>query len=173
MQQQKRVQTIDGYARPVQPQPEVEPVTSLARRSNFVPAASRVIEVQPPVPMEGFNVPSPAQSMVELRTSYTDRSRGFVWAITPVAAITGLLSCVAGVALFAVPALSFAILTWFLTAFCLTWIVGYVAHLLLSPDGALFANTWFLWRTVQREQKHRHDRYWTSYRDARRDSGRQ
>ena len=169
MQQQKRVQTVDGYARPVQPLPEVEPVTSLARRSNYVPAAPRVIEVQPPVPMEGFNVPSPAQSMVELRTSYTDRSKGFVWAITPVAVITGLLAGVAGVALFSVPVLSWSLLQVFLAFFCVTWIVGYVAHLLISPDGALFANTWFLWRTVQREQKHRHDRYWTSYRDARRD----
>lgn len=173
MQQQKRVQTVDGYARPVQPQPEIEPVTSLARRSNYVPAASRVIEVQPPASLEGFDVQSPAQSMVELRTSYSDRAKGFTWAITPVAAITGVLSCVAGVGLFSVPILSFAIMAWFLTAFCLTWIIGYVAHLLMSPDGTLFLNTWLMWRTVHREQKHRHDRYWTSYRDARRDSGRQ
>lgn len=171
--QQKRVQTVDGYARPVQAQPDLDPVTSLARRSNFVPAASRVIEVQPPVPMEGFNVPSPAQSMVELRTSYTDRSKGFVWAITPVAAVTGLLAVIASVALFSVPVLSWSVLQVFLAFFCSTWVLGYVAHLLVSPDGALFLNTLMLWRTVQREQRHRHDRYWTSYKDARRDSGRQ
>ena len=55
--------------------------------------------------------------------------------------------------------------------FCLTWTVAYLAHLVMSPDGALFANTWQLWRTVQREQSHRHDRYWQEYTDARRDAG--
>ena len=175
--QRKQVQTVDSYARrgepQPQPQPEYTPVTSLARRETFVPAAP----VQPlpaqPAPLEGFNVPSPATSSVELRTSYEDRARGFVWSITPVAAVTGVLSCVAGVVLAGVPLLSFAILTWFLTAFCLTWAIGYALHLLLSPDGALFFNTFMLWRTVEREQKDRHKRYWTQYRDSRRDSGRQ
>lgn len=175
MQHRKTVQTVDSYAErgTAQPQPEHRPITSLARRETFVPAAP----VQPlpaqPAPLEGFNVPSPATSNVELRTSYTDRARGFVWAITPVALVTGVLSCVAGVTLFAVPLLSWAILQVFLAFFCVTWIIGYGLHLLLSPDGALFFNTFMLWRTVQREQEDRHRRYWTQYRDSRRDSGRQ
>ena len=173
--QRRQVQTVDSYAErgTAQPQPDYAPVTSLDRRQTFVPAAP----VQPlpaqPAPLDGFNVPSPAQSMVELRTSYTDRAKGFVWAITPVAAVTGVLSCVAGVTLFAVPLLSWAILQVFLAFFCVTWIIGYGLHLLMSPDGALFLNTWFLWRTVRHEQKDRHLRYWTSYQDSRRDAGRQ
>jgi len=170
--QRKQVQTVDSYAErgTAQPQPEYTPVTSLARRETFVPAAP----VQPlPAPLDGFNVPSPAQAMVELRTSYTDRAKGFVWAITPVAIITGVLSCVAGVALFSVPLLSWTILQVFLAFFCVTWIIGYGLHLLMSPDGALVLNTVFLWRTVQREQEDRHRRYWTAYQDSRRDSGRQ
>ena len=174
--QQKTVQTVDSYARKstAQPQPEYTPVTSLDRRQTFVPAApvGQPLPAQP-APLDGFNVPSPAQSMVELRTSYTDRAKGFVWAITPVAAVTGVLSCVAGVTLFAVPLLSWAILQVFLAFFCVTWIIGYGLHLLMSPDGALFLNTWFLWRTVRHEQKDRHLRYWTSYQDSRRDAGRQ
>lgn len=177
MQHRKTVQTVDSHAErgAAQPQPEYMPVTSLARRQTFVPPAPQPVQPLPaqPAPMDGFNVPSPAQSMVELRTSYLDRSKGFVWAITPVAAVTGVLSCVAGVTLFAVPLLSWAILQVFLAFFCVTWIVGYGLHLLLSPDGALFLNTFMLWRTVRHEQEDRHKRYWTQYRDSRRDSGRQ
>jgi hypothetical protein len=69
---------------------------------------------------------------------------------------------------------SWAILQVFLAFFCVTWIVGYGLHLLLSPDGALVHEYGvILWRTVQREQEDRHRRYWTQYRDSRRDSGRQ
>ena len=174
--QRRQVQTVDSYAtrREAQLYEEDRQPAPLARRGTFVPPAP---QPQPlpaqPAPMDGFNVPSPATANVELRTSYEDRARGFVWAITPVALVTGVLSCVAGVVLAGVPLLSFAILTWFLTAFCLTWAIGYALHLLLSPDGALFLNTWFLWRTVRREQEDRHKRYWTQYRDSRRDSGRQ
>ena len=175
MQQRKQVQTVDSYAErgTAQPQPDYTPVTTLARRQTFVPAAPVSPLPAQPAPLDGFNVPSPATSNVELRTSYEDRARGFVWAITPVAAVTGVLSCVAGVALFSVPLLSWALLQTFLAFFCLTWIIGYGLHLLMSPDGALVMNTWLLWRTVRREQEDRHARYWTQYHDSRRDSGRQ
>ena len=173
--QRRQVQTVDSYAtrREAQLYEEDRQPAPLARRGTFVPPAP---QPQPlpaqPAPMDGFNVPSPATANVELRTSYEDRARGFVWAITPVALVTGVLSCVAGVALFSVPLLSWAILQVFLAFFCVTWIIGYGLHLLMSPDGALFVNTWLLWRTVQREQEDRHRRYWQAYHDARQDSRR-
>lgn len=174
--QQRQQRVVDSYAErgTAQPQPYEERTqpAPLARRQTFVPPAQ---PVQPlpaqPAPLEGFNVPSPATANVELRTSYTDRAKGFVWAITPVAAVTGVLACVGAVGLFSVPLLSWALLQTFLAFFCLTWGIGYGLHLLMSPDGALLLNTLFLWRTVQREQEDRHRRYWTAYQDSRRDKG--
>lgn len=141
------------------------------RRNTFVPAPRTPTQVQQPAPLEAFNVQSPAQSLVRIDSSYEDRSRGFVWVTLPVAATVGVLSCVAGVALFRTPVLSFGILTWFLTAFCATWIVAWVSHLAISPDGAALWSSLALWRTVSREQQFRHDRYWQEYTDARRDNG--
>lgn len=165
-------QVIDGHARHVATYEESPTAQPLARRSTFVPAPPPNLPPVQVAPLDTFNVPTPAQSVTQLHTTYEDRSRGFVWVITPVAAVTGVLSCVAGVSLFSVPLLSWAILQTFLAFFCLTWIVGYGLHMFVSPDGALFLNTVFLWRTVRAEQKDRHARYWTSYHDARRDAGR-
>ena len=166
-------QTIDGHARHVDTwEEEVQAQLPVRRRSAFVALPPPVLPPVQTAPLDTFNVPTPAQSITQLRTTYEDRSKGFVWVITPVAAVTGLLSCVAGVSLFSVPLLSWAILQTFLAFFCLTWIVGYALHLFVSPDGSLFLNTWFLWRTVGREQADRHARYWRSYEDARRDAGR-
>ena len=154
---------------------EETPQTAIVRRSdNFVQAlpAPRVQVLPPETPQEALNVPSAAQTFVQLRTTYSDRARGFALSIAPVAVVTGVLSCVAGVTLAGVPVLSFSILTWFLTAFCLTWIVAYGLWTFVSPDGAAWLHVWQTWRMVRREQQFRHDRYWTSYRDARREDGR-
>ena len=151
-------------------QEDTAPIVPVRRNNNFVPAP-RVTQATAVQPLETFNVPTPSTSVTELRTTYEDRSKGFLWAIAPVAIVTGVLSCVAGVALFRVPLLSWSLLQTFLAVFCATWVVGYVSHLVMSPDGALFANTWQLWRTVGREQQFRHDRYWQEYTDSRRDAG--
>ena len=149
--------------------------TSIVRRSdNFVQAlpAPRAYSLSPETPQEALNVPSAATAQVQLRTTYSDRARGFALSIAPVSVVTGVLSCVAGVTLAGVPVLSFAILTWFLTAFCVTWCVAYALWTFVSPDGATWLHVWQTWRMVSREQKFRHDRYWTSYHDARREDGR-
>ena len=145
-------------------------IVPVRRNNNFVPAP-RVTQVTAVQPLTEFNVQSPAQSLVKLDTSYEDRARGFVWVSLPLAAITGVLSCVAGVVLFQTPVLSFGILTWFLTAFCLTWVTAWALHLFMSPDGALVWSSWALWRTVGKEQSHRHQVYWRQYEDSRRDAG--
>ena len=110
------------------------------RRSNYLPALREPTKVAQPAPFEGFNVPAPAQSLVELRTTYTDRSKGFLWATTPLAIVTSILATIAGVALFSVPLLSWSLLQVFMVTFCLTWAVAYLAHLGMSPDGALLLN---------------------------------
>ena len=177
MQQQKRVQTVDGQARRVDtyvaPQ-EAQQQTALARRDTYVaPRAAPVVEIMPPAgPLDVPDVQSPVQGLVRVDGDYVDRSKGFLWSITPVGIVTGVLSAIAGVALFSVPLLSFTVLLWFMTAFCLTWTAGYMLHTFVSPDGVLFIHAWQTWRTVRAEQKHRHAAYWHSV-DARRDGGRQ
>ena len=84
-------------------------IVPVRRNSNYVPAP-RVVQVSPVQGLETFNVPTPAQSLVELRTTYEDRSKGFLWATTPLAVVTGILATVAGVALFSVPLLSWTVL---------------------------------------------------------------
>lgn len=164
MQQQRQ----PGYARrqdtfvgPLEAQPQQ---TALVRRDTFVaPRAAPVVEILPPAgPQDVSDVRSPVQGHVRVDGNYVDRSKGFLWAITPVAVVTGVLSAIAGVGLFSVPLLSFAVLLWFMTAFCVTWAMGYALHTFVSPDGVLFFHAWQTWRTVRAEQKHRHSAYWHS-----------
>ena len=144
----------------------------LARRSNYVPAMRHTV-VQPPQPVQPdeYAVPQPVWTHVSMVDTYEGRSRGFLVAIAPVAAVTGVLSCVVGVTLFGVPLVSAGVLVWFSVAFCLVWLAGFALHLAASPDGAVFFCTWQLWRTVQNEQQFRHERYWRQYEDSRRDAG--
>ena len=108
---------------------------------------------------------APAQAEVLLRTTYKDRADGFIRAVTPLASVTGAITLVAAVTLFATPLLSFAALLWFFTGFALVWLVAYLAHLFVSPDGSTWLHTLMLWRVVQREQRFRHERFWTQYYD--------
>ena len=157
------------FVGPLEAQPQQ---TALAKRDTFVtPRAAPVVEILPPEALDVPDVRSPVQGLVRVDGDYVDRSKGFLWSITPVAVVTGVLSCVAGVALFSVPLLSFTVLLWFMTAFCVTWAIGYALHTFVSPDGVLFLHAWQTWRTVRAEQKHRHAAYWHSV-GARRD-GRQ
>lgn len=164
----RQVQTVDGVARRVDTPQETAIVPQ--RYSTFVAPAPQPVTIHTPqldAMPDTLNVTSPATADVQLRTTYLDRSLGFRTAIMPVAVVTGVLSCVAGVALFSVPILSWVALQTFLAFFCLAWIIGYLAHLLISPDGALFWHTWQLWRTVHSEQKFRQQMYRQRYKDGR------
>lgn len=110
---------------------------------------------------------APAQAEVLLRTTYKDRADGFIRAVTPLAVVAGGVTLVAAVGLFSVPFLSFLALLWFFTGFALVWLVAYLAHLFVSPDGSTWLHTLMLWRVVQREQRFRHERFWTQYSDQR------
>jgi len=110
---------------------------------------------------------APAQAEVMLRTTYKDRADGFIRATTPLAAVAGGITLVAAVGLFSVPVLSALALLWFFTGFALVWLAAYLAHLFISPDGATWLHAWRTWRVVEREQRFRHERYWTQYYDER------
>lgn len=143
-------------------------MSPVSQRQTFVAPARQPAQVRlPDVMQDGIlQVPTPAQSLVELRSNYTDRSRGFVMAITPVAVVTGILAMLAALTLWSVPFFSWTILQVFAGMFCATWTIGYALHLAASPDGVLFATAWWQWQIIRREQRHRHRRYWQAYRDG-------
>ena len=124
-------------------------------------------EVLPP----DIYMPPPAQplSRIELRTTYADRSRGYLISMLPLAAVASLVGVIIAVSLFSVPLLSGAALLTFWAIFASVYLVSYLAHLLVSPDGAAFLAIFGVYRMAAREQRHRHDVYWQRYEDERED----
>ena len=143
----------DSYDRP----------TQTARRNTFIPAlptpttsivpAPRIDILPPEVHAVDMPTPATAQSMV--RGSYLDRAQGFRHAMLPVAVVAGVLAAIAAISLFGVPLLSFALLMWFFTVFCITWLVGYALHTFVSADGAAVLQVLGMYRILSREQKAR------------------
>lgn len=152
----------------------IEPDLSYGRgaptRPNFVepapiqPWRGQTI-IEQPADYSQLAPSAPALADVTLRTTYSDRADGFIRATTPLAVVTGLITLVAAVGLFSVPLLSFAALLWLFSGFAVTWLIAYVSHLFISPDGSTWWHTIMLWRIVEREQRFRHERFWTQYYD--------
>jgi hypothetical protein len=66
---------------------------------------------------------------------------------------------IVGVLGWQVPFASLATLLLALGGFSLVWLLAYVAHTLISPDGTMFAHTILAWRYLRAEQKERFKRY--------------
>ena len=128
------------------------------KHNTFVPARREnlpvVVEVE-----RGWDLPAPPVAEAMPHASYEDRARGFSVATAPLAGITGLVVALLGVVAFGVPALSVAALLLALAGFAAVWLLAYVAHVLISPDGALFAHVVLTWSYLKREQLERHRRY--------------
>lgn len=93
------------------------------------------------------------------RSSYVDRSHGFVLATAPLAAATAFVVLLIGILAFGVPVLSVAALLLALGGFTCAWLLAYLAHTFVSPDGAMFVHVLFQWAYLKREQKERIRRY--------------
>ncbi len=134
--------------------------TELARpRSTFVepgPEPAR-ITVLPPADLAPM-LPT-AQTLVELHTTYEDRSRGFQIATFPVAVAFGLGALIVAVVGWAVPVVSVAALMVFWLAFLGWWLGGWLIHTLVSPDGIALLQAVMGYRYVRHEQKARLRRY--------------
>jgi hypothetical protein len=124
----------------------------------FVPAlrdpAPRVAEVE--VMRE---LPAPPQTVLLPTANYMDRAKGFTVATGPLAAATGFVVLLIGISAFGVPVLSVAALLLALGGFTVAWLLAYIAHTLISPDGTMFAHTLLAWRYLREEQKERIRRY--------------
>ncbi len=126
-------------------------------QSRYVPALRdprpRVIEIEP------VQLPNAPTTVLLPTANYTDRAQGFSLATMPLAGATGLVTVLIGISAFSVPLLSVAALLLALGGFCAAWLVAYIAHTLISPDGTMFAHTVLTWRYLRAEQRERHARY--------------
>lgn len=132
-------------------------MTHYKARDNFVPALrekSTIVEVE-----VAQDLPAPPQTVLLPTANYTDRARGFGLATGPLAAATGFVVLLIGISAFGVPVLSVAALLLALGGFTVAWLVAYVVHTVISPDGATFAHVVMMWGYLKREQRERHARY--------------
>ena len=126
--------------------------------SNFVspaPRPSRPVEIIE-VPQDLPSAPTP---VLMPQAGYEDRARGFGLATAPLAGVTGLVAALVGILGWQVPIASLATLLLALGGFALTWLLAYLAHVLISPDGSLFVHVLATWAYLRREQAERHRRY--------------
>lgn len=132
-------------------------MTKYTKRDNFVAPLPRsrveIIEVTP------AQLPAPPSTVLLPTANYTDRSVGFSIAAAPLAVATGLVVLLIAIVAFGVPLLSVAALLLALAGFAATWLIAYIAHTLISPDGALFLHTIFAWAFLREEARERRKRY--------------
>lgn len=126
----------------------------MIQRNNYVPALHDRVEVEvvrelpsapivPPMPYSG----------------HVDRAKGFGIATGPLAGVAGLVAALVGVLGWQVPIASLITLLLALGGFALVWLVAYIAHVFVSPDGALVLHTVMGWGYLRREQSERFRRY--------------
>jgi len=128
------------------------------RNSNFVAPAPRtrveIVPIAEPLPM----LPT-AQTSVELRTTYRDRSIGFQLATLPISVAFGAGALIIAIVGYSVPVISIGALAVFWLAFLAWWLIGWAIHHIASPDGIALVQALLMYRYVRREQAERHQRY--------------
>lgn len=119
-----------------------------------------------PAPLTRYEPVLPAEVLppasvahVELRTTYSDRARGFQLATLPVSVAFGVGALIVAITGWAVPVLSIAALAVFWLAFLAWWLLGWVVHHIISPEGVTLIHALLGWRLLYREQAERHKRY--------------
>lgn len=134
----------------------------MATRDTFIAAvrepAPQVVEVE-----IARELPSAPVTMLMPHAGYEDRAKGFGLATAPLGIVAGFVAgfvaALVGVIGWQVPIASLITLLLALAGFALVWLVAYVAHTLISPDGALFLHTALMWSYLRREQAERFRRY--------------
>jgi hypothetical protein len=131
------------------------------QQTNFVAPALREsparVEIIPPAEIPAM-MPI-AQTAVELRTTYTDRAKGFQLATVPIAIAFGVGVLVVAVVGYGTPMFSIAALATFWLAFLAWWLVGWAIHYIASPDGVALLQAILMYRYVRHEQRERTRRY--------------
>jgi hypothetical protein len=128
--------------------------------ANYVPALrdpAHRIEILPPVELPPM-LPT-AQTSVELRTTYTDRAKGFQVATVPIAIAFGVGTLIVAIVGYSVPMFSLGALAVFWIAFLGWWLIGWTIHHVASPDGIALVQALLMYKYVRNEQRERHRRY--------------
>ena len=123
---------------------------------------TRYVSADPPPRVEilpATDLPPAPISQPMPGSSYHDRSLGFTLATAPLAGVVSLVAVLVAILGFQVPIMSLAALLCGLAGFALVWLAAYVAHTLISPDGALFTHTVLMWRLLFIEGRERRRRY--------------
>jgi hypothetical protein len=132
-------------------------MTKYTKRDNFVaPVPQPRVEIVESSPAQ---LPAPPSTVLLPTANYTDRARGFSLATAPLAGVAGLVAALVGILGWQVPIASLATLLLALGGFALVWLAAYIAHTLISPDGATFFHVLLAWRFLRAEQKERIRRY--------------
>jgi hypothetical protein len=131
------------------------------KRSTFVPPAPsapiRITRIEPPEEQE--LAPAPVAQVQQLvKTSETDRAKGFTIATVPLAATTGIVAGILAATLGGVPVVSGALLATVFTVFAATWGLAYAWNQSTSPGGLGLWTIWLHYRLLRFEQKARIER---------------
>jgi hypothetical protein len=117
--------------------------------SRFVaplPEPKTRVEILPPDELPPM-LPT-AQMHVELRTSYTDRAKGFQLATLPISVAFGVGVLVVAVVGWSVPVFSLGALAVFWLAFLGWWLIGWTIHHVASPDGIALVQALLMYKYV-------------------------
>lgn len=131
-----------------------------AVRSNFVAPDPPRIDAPgylQPQPHELIQVPS-VQQIVTLNTTHVDRAKGFAITTSILATVVGVFAVILAVVMFREPLIFAVVLSYFFTAFVLTWVISFVWHQATSPDGTALFQIFGGFRLLKNEQKFRHER---------------
>lgn len=143
------------------------------RQGAFVPPAPVVhparLEIMPAHDTR-MDVTHPATQHVEMRTSATDRAKGFQLIITPISLVVALLAVLVSL-VFENEFLSFASLLIFWLTFAVIYVVGWVITALATPEFVSWYGARRQWNVIEREQAERWEHYrWQAGRHQMEDS---
>ena len=113
--------------------------------------------------------PTPTTSMTVLKTSYTDKAKGYSLVTLVLGGALGILGVLVAVVGFNVPALSLATLLTFWASFAVTWLIGWLAVVFVSGDGVALFTAWSSLGMVKKEQRVRLKFYEYQLRQLERD----
>lgn len=142
-------------------------MTDHNRRSRYDHTANYVPALRDPAPPKTVYVdptdltvlPPAAQVQTEIRTSHVDRAKGFQIVSVPIAVAFGVGALVLAVVGWSIPAMSLIGLAVFWVAFLFWWLMAWVIHNVVSPDGIALIHTLMGWAYLRRDQRERHKRY--------------
>jgi fatty acid desaturase len=133
-------------------------------REHYVPAVVNRQRELPTMPINAeivhtIDAAPLATQHIEMKTSATDRAKGFLLASVPLCAAFACAVVAVVVFGFQVPLASLATLAIFLLMFVAAWVLGYTYTLTVSAEGVSLFEAKSKWDVIKEEQRRR----WAHY----------